>query len=116
MILTIGCGFKQHAIVVRPRQSTKHIQVDVDPAEINRDHVADVAILGDAKVVLGQFIDAAKSRLPAARQARNERRVQEIAALKAEWEKVCDAAVGCHDNTDQSIPRDPRIRRTRRPE
>jgi thiamine pyrophosphate-dependent acetolactate synthase large subunit-like protein len=89
VILTIGCGFKQHATVVRPSQGTRHIQIDIDPAEINRDHVADVAILGDAKVVLRQLVEAAKSRLPATRHARNERRLQEIGALKAEWEKVC---------------------------
>ena len=67
VILTVGCGFKQHATVVRPSERIKHIQIDVDPTEINRDHVADVAILGDAKVVLRQMVEAAKSRLPAAR-------------------------------------------------
>jgi thiamine pyrophosphate-dependent acetolactate synthase large subunit-like protein len=90
VILTIGCGFKQHATVARPSQSTRHIQVDVDPAEINRDHLADVAILGDAKVVLGQLLAAAKSHLPAARHAPIERRLEEIRALKADWEKVCE--------------------------
>src|SRR5262249_27329579 len=34
VILTIGCGFKQHATVSRPSQRTRHIQVDVDPAEV----------------------------------------------------------------------------------
>jgi thiamine pyrophosphate-dependent acetolactate synthase large subunit-like protein len=90
VILTIGCGFKQHATIARPSQRTRHIQIDVDPSEINRDHIADVAILGDAKIVLGQLVEAAKSRLPAARRARNERRLAEISALKAEWEKVCE--------------------------
>ena len=55
VILTVGCGFKQHATMSRPSQRTRHIQVDVDPTEVNRDHVADVAILGDAKVVLQQI-------------------------------------------------------------
>lgn len=89
IILTIGCGFKQHATLARPSERVKHVQIDVDPSEINRDHVADVAILADAKVALAQMIEAAKARLPAARQARNERRLQEIAALKTEWEEVC---------------------------
>src|SRR5262249_59496681 len=68
VILTIGCGFKQHATVARPGERIRHIQVDVDPAEINRDHLADVAILGDAKVALAQLIDAARERLPPARR------------------------------------------------
>jgi acetolactate synthase-1/2/3 large subunit len=89
VILTVGCGFKQHATVARPSERIKHIQVDVDPAEINRDHVADVAVLGDAKVVLAQLIEAAKARLPAARFASVERRLQEVRDLKAEWAKVC---------------------------
>src|SRR5258705_12145859 len=89
VILTIGCGFKQHATIVRPSERIKHIQVDVDPVEINRDHLAEVAILGDAKVVIGQFIEAAKSRLPAARQAPIARRKQEIGELRTQWEKVC---------------------------
>jgi thiamine pyrophosphate-dependent acetolactate synthase large subunit-like protein len=88
VILTVGCGFKQHATVIRPSERVKHIQVDVDPAEINRDHVADVAILGDAKVVLAQMVEAAKA-LPGARLKPVEGRVKDIAALKTEWEKVC---------------------------
>jgi thiamine pyrophosphate-dependent acetolactate synthase large subunit-like protein len=94
VILTIGCGFKQHATIVRPSERTKHIQVDVDPVEINRDHVADVAILGDAKVVIAQMIDAAKSRLPAARHASIDRRKQEVGELKAQWEQVCEPLLG----------------------
>ncbi len=93
VILTIGCGFKQHATVVRPSQLTKHIQVDVDPVEINRDHVADVAILGDAKVVLRQMTDAARTRLPAARLAPVERRIAEIRELNQRWIKVCEPLV-----------------------
>jgi acetolactate synthase-1/2/3 large subunit len=89
VILTIGCGFKQHATIVRPNARIKHIQIDVDPTEINRDHVADVAILGDAKVVLRQLIEAAKSRLPSARQAPLERRSKEIEELRGRWAKLC---------------------------
>src|SRR5262249_47019321 len=88
--LTMGCGFKQHATVARPSQRTRHIQVDVDPAEINRDHLADVAILGDAKVALAQLIEAAKARVPDTRQVRIQSRYDAVRELKAEWEKVCE--------------------------
>ena len=90
VILTIGCGFKQHATVVRPSQRTKHIQVDVDPVEVNRDHVADIAILGDAKVVLRQLTEAARSKLPAARLAPVAARFDELKELNARWAKVCE--------------------------
>jgi thiamine pyrophosphate-dependent acetolactate synthase large subunit-like protein len=97
VILTIGCGFKQHATVVRPRQHVRHIQVDVDPTEVNRDHVADVAILGDAKVVLKQMIGAARSQFPVARLAPIVRRTKEVAELQQRWMKVCEPLVTSED-------------------
>jgi acetolactate synthase-1/2/3 large subunit len=90
VILTVGCGFKQHAMVVRPSQRTMHIQVDVDPGEVNRDHVADVAILGDAKVVLKQLTEAARARLPASRLAPVEQRENDLKALGDRWISVCE--------------------------
>jgi acetolactate synthase-1/2/3 large subunit len=96
VILTVGCGFKQHATIVRPSQRIKHIQVDVDPSEMNRDHVADVAILGDAKVVLRQLCYAA-SRLPAARQKPIAQRTQQIEELRGRWAKVCQPLLYSED-------------------
>lgn len=96
VILTVGCGFKQHATIVRPSQRIKHIQVDVDPSEMNRDHVADVAILGDAKVVLRQLCDAA-SRLPAPRQKSVAQRTQQIEELRGRWAKVCQPLLYSED-------------------
>lgn len=90
VILTIGCGFKQHATLVRPSERTRHIQVDVDPVEVNRDHVADIAILGDAKVVLRQMAEIARARLSPGRLAPVERRFKEIKELGARWATVCE--------------------------
>jgi acetolactate synthase-1/2/3 large subunit len=90
VILTVGCGFKQHAVTVRPSQRTRHIQVDVDPAEINRDHVADIAILADAKVALSQMIEVARSGLPAARLAPVQARIAQVKELQARWAKLCE--------------------------
>src|SRR5262245_13375290 len=97
VILTVGCGFKQHATVARPSQRTKHIQIDVDPTEVNRDHVADVAILGDAKVVLRQLAEAARARLPATRLAPVERRFTELNELNRRWATVCAPLLGSEE-------------------
>ncbi len=97
VILTIGCGFKQHATIVRPSERIKHVQIDIDPVELNRDHLADVAILGDAKVVLQQLMDSAKSRLPEARLAPVGRRFEEIRTLKEQWAKVCEPLLYSED-------------------
>ncbi|MFN2556834.1 MAG: acetolactate synthase large subunit [Nitriliruptorales bacterium] len=38
------------------------IHVDIDPAEIGKNRVADVPIVGDAKIVIGQLVEAARKR------------------------------------------------------
>jgi acetolactate synthase-1/2/3 large subunit len=63
---------------------------------MNRDHVADVAILGDAKVVLRQLCDAA-SRLPAPRQKSVAQRTQQIEELRGRWAKVCQPLLYSED-------------------
>jgi acetolactate synthase I/II/III large subunit len=40
----------------------KVVHVDIDPAEIGKNRLADVPIVGDIKVVLGQLLDAARKR------------------------------------------------------
>jgi acetolactate synthase-1/2/3 large subunit len=47
--------------------NAKVIHVDVDPAEIGKNRVADVPIVGDAKVVIGQLLKAAGDRGPSAK-------------------------------------------------
>jgi len=61
--------------------SAKVIHVDVDPAEIGKNRVADVPIVGDAKVVIGQLIKAAGERGAAARPSASEWRTH-LAAMK----------------------------------
>lgn len=88
VILTIGCGFKQHAVWGRPKHSVKHIQIDIDPGEIHRDHIADLALLGDAKVVLGQMAAAAQEQVAKSRLKPVTARLEAVAKLKAEWTEV----------------------------
>jgi thiamine pyrophosphate-dependent acetolactate synthase large subunit-like protein len=88
VILTVGCGFKQHATLAPAPEAARHIQVDVDPAELNKEQLADIAILGDARLVLQQLIDAARRLLPVARLAPAQARLDEIAKLRARWEEV----------------------------
>ena len=44
----------------------KIIHADIDPAEISKNRVADVPIVGDAKDVIGELIGTAQGRGPAA--------------------------------------------------
>ena len=88
VILTIGCGFKKHATKVRPPSATKHIQIDIDVAELNRDGLADVAICGDAKIVLQQLLECAARKRGASRGRPDAARLEKIAALKGQWNDV----------------------------
>ena len=87
VMFTIGCGFKRHAAMVKPGPTVRHIQADVDPAELNRDHVADVALLGDAKIILRQMINAARGLDPAA-LAPNRDRLHALASLRQRWNQI----------------------------
>ena len=89
VILSVGCGFKYEATRKRPGKDVKLIQIDIEPGEINRGQMADIALQGDARLVLRQLVDCAKSRLPAARLARDEARVARVAALRSRWAEVC---------------------------
>ena len=89
VILTIGCGFKRHATTVLPKTEVRHIQVDVDPFSINRDAIADVSILGDAKLVISQLILEAREQLGSIKAKRNTVRLAQINNFKKDWDNVC---------------------------
>ena len=88
VILTIGCGFKKHAVKSAPARGARHIQVDVDITEINKYHLADVAMVGDAKVVIEQLLAAAKTRIDPARLKPNAARLREVQSLRQRWDEV----------------------------
>ena len=88
VIITIGCGFKQHATLAWPGSDVQHIQIDVDPAELNRDHLADVTILGDARLVLRQLTEAARSR--GGQVPPDQARLAEIGRLKHRWLEISE--------------------------
>ena len=96
VMLTIGCGFKRHAAMVKPGPTVRHIQADVDPAELNCDHVADVALLGDAKIILRQMINAARG-LELAALAPNRDRLDTLAALRQRWSQISTPLLKSHE-------------------
>lgn len=85
VVLTVGCGFKKHATRAPMPGATKHIQIDVDPAELNKESRADIAILGDAKVVLQQMVEAAKSLLPKSRFQPRTELTDRVQTLRDRW-------------------------------
>ncbi|MCC6888781.1 MAG: hypothetical protein IT536_09625 [Hyphomicrobiales bacterium] len=89
VILAVGCGFKYEATRQKPANGVKLIQIDIEPSEINRAQMADIALMGDAKVTLAQMADCARATLPAARLQPVESRLAAVEARKRRWDEVC---------------------------
>jgi acetolactate synthase-1/2/3 large subunit len=85
VVLTVGCGFKKHTIRAPMPSTAKHIQVDADQQELHKESRADLAILGDAKVVLSQMVEAAERLLPKSRFAPRAELVERVKSLRDRW-------------------------------
>ncbi|MBM3341272.1 MAG: thiamine pyrophosphate-binding protein [Betaproteobacteria bacterium] len=82
-----------HVKPPRISANAKIIRIDVDPGEISNTPRADVAILGDAKAVIKQLLDAGGTRIKAAQYAGWRGRLSEIERLKGpESEKAMSTA------------------------
>ena len=58
-----------HLAPPRFRADARLIQIDVEPSEIGHNRPADVGVVGDARTVLGQLLEAAEGRLERGRYA-----------------------------------------------
>ena len=81
----IGCGFKRDATKAPMPESTRVIQADVDPGALDHLYHADVSVLGDAKLVLRQMIDCARSAADAERLRPRPAIAARVRELKDEW-------------------------------
>ncbi|MGB2814819.1 MAG: thiamine pyrophosphate-binding protein [Dehalococcoidales bacterium] len=72
-------------------EGAKFIQVDIEPFEIGRNWLPDVGIVGDAKLVLRQLIDAMQGAGVTGEDFREIPRVQEIMKAKESFEKEVEA-------------------------
>ena len=89
VVLAIGTAFgeadcsswrPEHTFAIPP---TRLIQVDIDAQEIGKIYPVDVGIVGDAKAVLRQLIDALRGWTPDADEV--QRRVDRLDARRASW-------------------------------
>ncbi|MFC1860117.1 thiamine pyrophosphate-requiring protein [Chloroflexota bacterium] len=63
------------------------IQSTIDERDINKDYSVDLAIIGDAKLVLRQLIDEVKEQLGPGGKKENDAVAKEIKAVKDDWLK-----------------------------
>src|SRR5438046_7264869 len=62
LVFGVGCSFTRHGMATNIPAGKTIIHATNDERDLNKNYPADHPILGDAKLVLRQFIDAVKDR------------------------------------------------------
>jgi acetolactate synthase-1/2/3 large subunit len=84
LILGIGCSFTKHGIATPALPPGKTIiHATNDTRDLHKAFAADLGILGDAKLVLGQLIAAVRDRLGG--KTRSNGVAQELASAREAW-------------------------------
>ena len=85
LIFGIGCSFSTTHYGVAMPQGKRIIHATLDPADINKDVRADLALVGDAGLVLDALLVEIRDRLKSKPRGRGPAVAKEIAQLKSEW-------------------------------
>ena len=85
VVFGIGTSFTRHGMNITIPPGKVMIQVTNDPRDINKDYTIDYPIIGDARLVLGQLIEAVKDRLGGKGRAGDGAVAQEVQTVKEEW-------------------------------
>ena len=85
LIFGIGCSFTRTNFGVKIPAGKRVIHATLDPADINKDVPAEMALVGDAGLILDGLVEAVRDRAKGAFQERAAAVAGEISAVKAEW-------------------------------
>ncbi|MCY3833044.1 MAG: thiamine pyrophosphate-requiring protein [Chloroflexi bacterium] len=85
LIFGIGCSFTRTAFGVSIPSGKRVIHATIDPADINKDVPVEIALVGDAGLILDGLVEAVRARSNGANETRRAKVAAEIAAVKAEW-------------------------------
>jgi len=85
LIFGIGCSFTTTSYGVAMPKGVRIIHATLDPADINKDLRADLALVGDAGLVLDAVLAEVRDRLRAKPRGRAEAVGRQIAQIKGEW-------------------------------
>ena len=85
LIFGIGCSFTRTAFGVTIPAGKRIVHATLDPADINKDVPVDLALVGDAGLILEGLVKAVRDRSQGASEERAAAVAEEISAVKAEW-------------------------------
>src|SRR5438093_12301485 len=86
LVFGVGCSFTRHGMATNIPAGKTIIHATNDERDLNKNYPADHPILGDAKLVLRQFIDAVKD-LPGKRAAGKGTAASEVHTVREAWLK-----------------------------
>lgn len=84
VLFGIGCSFTQTAYGITVPSDPTIIHSTLDPGDIDKDVEADIAVVGDAQLVLDAFVHELSQRMDGER-GREEKLAREIADVKEAW-------------------------------
>jgi len=85
LIFGIGCSFSTTNYGVAMPRGKRIVHATLDPADVNKDLRAELALVGDAALTLEALLAEVRDRLRGAPRGRAAAVTQEIKQLKAEW-------------------------------
>jgi len=89
LVITVGSrneSFQTHEFKDFP-EGAKFIQIDISPFEIGRNWMPDASVIGDAKIVLRQFVETIKRKTEKKVNFEEMPQVKEVVKAKKEFEK-----------------------------
>jgi acetolactate synthase-1/2/3 large subunit len=86
VVLGVGCSFTRHGMATNLPAGKTIIHATNDERDLNKNYAADHPILGDARAVLRQFIDAVGDA-PGSRARRDGAVVSEVQRVRDAWLK-----------------------------
>src|SRR5262247_3097913 len=92
LVLGIGCSFTRHGMAASIPTGKTLIHATNDERDLNKSYAADYPLLGDARLVLRQFIEAVKSQ--GGRPAGRENVRAEVEGVRAAWLGEWSAVLG----------------------
>ena len=85
LIFGIGCSFTRTAFGVTIPAGKRIVHATLDPADINKDVPVDLALVGDAGLILDALVAAVRDLSGGASEERAAAVAEEISAVKSEW-------------------------------
>ena len=87
VIFGIGTSFTKHGMTTTIPSGKTFIHATNDPIDIDKDYYTDYPVIGDAKLVLQQFIEACKDLQSPSTDQDDNKVVEEITSVRKAWLK-----------------------------